>query len=42
MRDMERFTEALQTTIRDMGDAFIKAIANLRQEEEEEESENGQ
>jgi hypothetical protein len=31
---MERFTEAIQTTMREMGAAFIKAIGELRQEED--------
>jgi len=30
---MERFTEAIQTTMREMGTQFIKAIAELSQEE---------
>jgi hypothetical protein len=36
---MERFTEAIQATIRDMGTQFIKAIADLYRQEEDSEAE---
>lgn len=34
---MERFTEAIQATMREMGTQFVKALIDLHQREEESE-----